>query len=188
MEFFTSDLHLGRTSDGESKTGSEVIFERTGRDKLFSSMEDYTSKIIENINNRCKKDDTLYILGDISCAEEDPTKYLKQINCRKILIIGNHDARWIKHRHFRDCFEEIREIKAIRKNGTRIVLCHYPLAEWDGFWKGHWHFYGHVHNSEEGAGKFMREIERAVNVGVDCNNYIPKTIEELTGLVPKEHE
>ncbi len=150
-------------------------------------MEDMTDKIIENINSRVKKDDTLYILGDVGCAEIDPTEYLKRIKCKKILIIGNHDARWMKHRHFRNCFEEIHEIKAIRRNGPRIILCHYPLCEWDGYWKGHYHFYGHVHNSEEGAGKIMAGIERAVNVGVDVNDYMPKTIEELTGL-KEEHE
>lgn len=170
MNYYTSDLHFG----------CSVIFERTKRP--FKDLDEMRDILIKNINDTVSSKDTLYILGDISCAEYDPTNELKAMNCRKILIKGNHDARWIKHRHFRAQFDEIHDIKAVRENDTRIVLCHYPLAEWDGFWKGHWHFYGHVHNSNEGAGLLMKQIERSVNVGVDVNDFRPKTSAELMNI------
>jgi calcineurin-like phosphoesterase family protein len=138
--------------------------------------------IIKNINETVSSRDTLYILGDVACIEYDPTDDLKLIHCPKILIKGNHDAKWLKHRHFRNQFEEIYDIKAIKTDDTRIILCHYPMAEWDGFWKGHWHFYGHIHNSNEGAGLIMSQIPRSVNVGVDVNDFKPKTARQLMGL------
>lgn len=167
MNYYTSDLHFG----------CQAAFDRTGRP--FKDLDEMRDIIISNINNTLSKDDTLYILGDVSCAEYDPTNELKAMKCKKILIKGNHDARWCKHRHFRNQFEAIYDIKAVRECGTRIVLCHYPLAEWDGFYKGHYHFYGHIHNSNEGAALLMKSIPRAVNVGVDVNDFKPKTAAEL---------
>lgn len=170
MNYYISDLHFG----------CKEIFERTKRP--FKDLEEMNGVIIRNINERVLPEDTLYILGDISCADYDPTKELKAIKCQKILVKGNHDARWMHHKHFRRQFKEIHDIVAVRDNGTRIVLCHFPLAEWDGYWKGHWHFYGHVHNSNEGAALLMSQLERAVNVGVDVNDYMPKTALELMSL------
>ena len=40
---------------------------------------------------------------------------------------------------------ELGQIKTIEDNGTRIVMCHYPMVEWDGFFRGALHFYGHIH-------------------------------------------
>ncbi len=176
MNYYTSDLHFG----------CQAVFDRTGRP--FKDLEEMKEVIINNINNTLKRDDTLYILGDISCAEYDPTSELKAMNCRKILIKGNHDARWCKHRHFRNQFDEIHDIKAVRECGTRIVLCHYPLAEWDGYYKGHYHFYGHIHNSNEGAALIMNNVERAINVGVDVNDFMPKTAKELLGFISEDSQ
>lgn len=170
MNYFTSDLHFG----------SQDIFDRTKRP--FKDLEEMKETIIKNINETVSPSDTLYILGDIACYDHDPTEELKAINCPKILIKGNHELRWVKHRHFRNQFEEIHNISVVRENDTRIVLCHYPMAEWDGYWKGHWHFYGHIHNSNEGAGLIMSKIERAVNVGVDVNDFRPKTAAELMNI------
>ena len=167
MNYFTSDLHFG----------CDAIRIRCNRP--WKDVKSMNEDIISRFNDVLKSDDTLFILGDVACAEYDPTSELTRIHGKKILISGNHDARWLHHRHFRKCFEKIEDIMPIREEGTRIVLCHYPLAEWDGYWKGHWHFYGHVHNSNEGAGLLMKQIPRAVNVGVDVNEFMPKTAKEL---------
>lgn len=170
MNYYTSDLHFK----------CQEIFDRTNRP--FKDLDEMRDVIIRNINETVSPNDTLYILGDIACADYDPTTELKEMNCAKVLIKGNHDARWMHHRHFRHQFEEIHSIKAVRENDTKIVLCHYPLAEWDGYWKGYWHFYGHIHNSTEGASRIMSQIKRTVNVGVDVNEFKPKTAAELMNI------
>ena len=169
MNYYISDLHFG----------CQAVFDRT--DRPFKNLDEMRDVSISNINSTLNKDDTLYILGDISCAEYDPTDELIAMKCKKILVKGNHDARWCHHRHFRKQFEAIYDIKAVRDYDTRIVLCHYPLAEWDGFFKGHFHFYGHIHNSDDGAGVIMKSIPKAINVSVDVNDFMPKTAAELIG-------
>jgi calcineurin-like phosphoesterase family protein len=52
---------------------------------------------------------------------------------------------------------------------------HYPIEEWDGFFRGSYHLYGHVHNNDNG----LRIIDRRYNVGVDVNDFEPKTLDEL---------
>lgn len=48
------------------------------------------------------------------------------------------------------------------------------MAEWDGYWKGIWQFYGHVHNNPHGGAALMSMIPTAINVGVDVQNFMPK--------------
>ncbi len=172
MNLFISDLHFG----------SEEIFVRERRDLLFKDTTEMADEMIRRINMACGKKDTLYILGDVSCAEYDPTEELKQIKCQKVLVIGNHDAKWLKHHHFCNQFVKILDVGHVRDFGTRITLFHYPLCEWDGAMKGHWHFYGHVHASDaRGTEKIMRTIPHCVNVGADVNDFTPLSVGELIG-------
>ena len=167
MYYYTSDLHLGY----------EKILSLCKRP--YSTIEEMNEAIIRNFNEVLDKDDILMILGDVSCYGVNPAGLLSRINGKKVLIIGNHDAEPLHHRSFRKEFIDIRDHELIRDNDTKIFLNHYPLAEWDGYYKGIWHFYGHVHNSDQGAGFYMQYYPTAVNVGVDLNDFKPKTAKEL---------
>lgn len=169
MRYYTSDLHFG----------CEAIFEREKRNLYFSGLREMGEKLVDNINKRCDKDDTLYILGDVACADYDPTPELIRIKPHMVLIAGNHDAKWLKHRHFVKYFDKVLEIGHVHEFGTRITLFHYPMCEWDGAMKGHWHFYGHVHGMNMGYGRLMDQIPHACNVGVDVNDFMPMTAGEL---------
>ena len=172
MNFYTSDTHFG----------CQYIFDRTGRASVLSpDISEADQKIIDNFNERLSKNDTLYILGDLSSADVDPTPYLEKIKGKKILVIGNHDAKWLRHRHVAKLFKRIEPYMGVREFGKelRIVLSHYPLAEWDGYYKGHLHFYGHVHNSDSVGALRMKDELRAANVGVDVHDFKPMTAAEL---------
>jgi len=60
-----------------------------------------------------------------------------------------------------------------------LCLCHYPLAEWFGFYKGHYHIYGHIHNHDDETARFMKTRERAFNAGCMLYGYTPVTLEEM---------
>lgn len=167
MNFYTSDLHLGY----------EQVIKTAHRP--FKTTEEMSQTIIRNINERTNHDDVLIILGDVACYGYNPVKELKDIHCHKVLITGNHDKSLLKHKSFRHCFADIRDTELIRENDVTIFLCHYPICEWDGYCKGVYHFYGHVHNSQIGGGYMMKLYPTAVNVGVDCNEFKPKTAKEL---------
>lgn len=171
MKYYTSDLHFSH----------EAIIRLCNRP--FTSADEMNRKIISNFCERLGKDDFLFILGDVSCYGQHPQDLIKQIPGHKILIKGNHDKSLIKDASFRHCFTDIVTNEIVRDQvddeDVKIFLSHYPMAEWDGFYKWIWHFYGHVHNSPSGGAAVMQLIPTAVNVGVDTNAFTPKTAKEL---------
>ena len=105
------------------------------------------------------------------------SRYLDRLKGKKHLIIGNHDKETLKS--CKQYFESIDYYKKIHDNGKTIVLCHYPMAEWDGFYRGSYHIYGHIHNSVNNTYLIMKNIQNALNAGCMINNYEPVTLQEL---------
>jgi calcineurin-like phosphoesterase family protein len=134
--------------------------------------------IIDRINERVSKKDTLYILGDLSMANRKDTEELvSTIRGRKHLILGNHDKN-LKNSTY---FESISQIKVINPTileGKRlgIVLCHYPIGSWEGKIKGSYHFYGHTHGRFKNPGLSW-------DVGIDNNDYYPLELNEIINLI-----
>ncbi len=169
MRYYTSDIHFGY---------KQII---STANRPFENTDEMNETILRNINEVLNKDDVLIILGDV-CSygnHQVAIKYLKKVNCDKVLIIGNHDKEPLKHKSFRNMFVDIRDNEIIRDGKHSIFLSHYPHAEWDGYYKGIWHFYGHVHNSNQGAGKLMKLFPTSANVGMDVNNFRPHTANEI---------
>lgn len=165
MEVFaTSDLHFGHAK----------IIEYENRP--YKDVDEMDKKLIENWNDIVKEKDLVYILGDFSWYNgENTNKILKKLNGRKILIVGNHDERFLKDKKFdKTLFDEICEYKQIKYNKKVYVLFHYPIAEHNGKMHGYIHLYGHIHSTN-----LQLEHELGVlchNVGVDRNNYRPVNI------------
>lgn len=171
--FYTSDLHFF----------SEQTMKKCERS--FADVFDMNNALIENINRKCTKSDTLYIIGDVADGYlvPDVTGLLERIKPKKILIIGNHDGTYrhgeLSHKRFCRQFAGIYDKLMISDKGRDLFLSHYPHVEWDGFYKGRIHLYGHVHNGKDGPAALMDLIPTAINVGVDVNDYMPMTLDEL---------
>lgn len=147
----------------------------------FNSVEEMDKVIIDNWNRKVTDNDDVYILGDFSYKSEDPIEYLKKLNGKKHLIVGNHDNKLLKNPNCRKYFVEIVDMKTVNDNGTYIVLCHYPLVEWNGYYRNTLHFYGHVHNTYHNeTTKYAMSIKNAYNVGVDVIGFEPRTLYEIT--------
>jgi calcineurin-like phosphoesterase family protein len=77
-------------------------------------------------------------------------------------------------------FADVDHLRYLKHDGKHIFLCHYPLAEWSGYYRGSLHIYGHIHNQKESAVfDYMKNQERALNAGVDICQYMPVTLGEL---------
>lgn len=169
MNLYTADMHLC----------FEDILKTANRP--FKSISEMNYAIINNINSRATKDDTLYIDGDVAFAGADVSyvvHLLKKIICKKVLIIGNHDRHLLKNKKFRACFKEIHEELHVTDGEYDIFLGHCPRAEWDGYYKGRYHFYAHVHGKKDGGAALIDLLPQAINVGVDVHNFFPVTAEE----------
>lgn len=171
MKWYTSDLHFSY----------EKIINLCNRP--FKDVSEMNNKILENFREKIGKDDFLFILGDVSAYGQKPEYLIRKIPGHKILIKGNHDKSLIKRHSFRQCFTDIVSNEIVRDTvddqEVKIFLTHYPMAEWDGYWKRIWQFYGHVHNNPHGGAALMSMIPTAINVGVDVQNFMPKTAEDL---------
>lgn len=169
MNYYISDLHFGHQN----------IIRLCNRP--FKNVDEMDEKIIQNWNNVVKPEDTVYILGDLCFRNsKDPYYYLSRLNGHKHLIVGNHDDHTISNKKAAALFDSISDLKTIQDGNDKIVLFHYPITEWNGFFRGALHFYGHIHNNtRNNTYKTISSIPNAYNVGVDILDFIPRTKEEV---------
>lgn len=168
MFYYTSDLHFGHKN--------VLKFD----DRPFSDVDEMDRCLIESWNNRVREEDTVYILGDFCYRSSRTAKwYLQQLKGQKILIIGNHDGPTLQDSESMKYFEDFRPMMHVTDGNKQICLCHFPIAEWNGFYRGSWHIYGHIHNCKNETYEFMRTRERALNAGCMINHYVPVTFAEL---------
>jgi calcineurin-like phosphoesterase family protein len=166
MKFYTSDLHFGHDN----------IIKLCKRP--FKNVKEMTYQLIQKWNNKVKPEDEVYILGDVFFKFNDKQEIhniLSSLNGKKYLIRGNHD-KWANDKDFQKYFEWIKPYYEIADEETNVVLFHYPIAEWNGFYRNSYHLYGHVHNQEKNL--FINST-KCFNVGVDVNDFEPKTLNEL---------
>lgn len=167
--YFIADTHYGHknivkgVSDWEDKSSC----------RNFNTIEEMNQAIVKKINQVVKEDDILYHLGDWSFGgKENIWNFRKQINCKTIhLILGNHDEhirnKSIVEDHFLKIdnslvdyltsdklFTSVQDYLELpnpfnKKSKKKLVLCHYPIEEWNGIHKGWIHLHGHSHGTAE---------------------------------------
>ena len=121
-------------------------------------------------NETVMPDDTVYHLGDFAFINVGfAQRVFDRLHGEKHLIAGNHD---IKIGRYVKGWASISDIKELRLDGERIVLCHYPLHSWNGASHGTLHFHGHCHGS-------VPSNQRRLDMGVDCWNYRPVTMANI---------
>lgn len=170
MIYFTSDLHYNHLS--------ALIMCR----RPFKSVEEMNKALLNNWNNTVQKNDTVYILGDLShkTPVETVNEFIRKLNGKKILIKGNHDKNYDE-----TLFEEIVPFKEINYSGICISLMHYPMLEWPKSRHGSIHLHGHQHNKAEYNERMREEGIRRYDVGVDANNFKPVSIYEILNFMNK---
>jgi calcineurin-like phosphoesterase family protein len=164
--WITSDTHWGH------KNIMKFCPETRGH---FKDVAHMNSEMIRMWNEKVEPGDLVYILGDVAfCSASDAAKILQSLNGDKILVEGNHDNKSVKDVSFRNCFKEIHKYLEVNYNGTKVVMFHYPITEWNQVHRGSVHFYGHLHQNVSGLEKY-----RARNAGWDCTGNIVTLIDDL---------
>ena len=173
--WITSDLHFGHKN---IMTFCPVTRARFNNDVAYM-----TEGMITEWNERVGRDDLVYILGDVAfCSASDAAKIVRRLNGRKILVEGNHDRKLVKDVSFRNAFEEIHKYLDINYDGHKIVMFHYPIAEWDQMHRGALQFHGHLHGNTSGLEKY-----RAKDVGFDSTGEIVISMERAINSI-KDNE
>ena len=168
MNLYISDLHFGHAN--------VIRFDH----RPFLDIEEMDRILIQLWNSRVQPDDTVYIVGDLCYRNNRPEEwYLRQLKGHKHLVLGNHDGKLCNNEKAMSYFESVDKMMHVEDQGNHLCLCHYPIAEWNGFHKGHYLVYGHIHNRKDDTYEFMKTRERALNAGCMINNYTPASLNEL---------
>ena len=164
MIYFTSDLHLGHNN--------MLKF----RDRPFENVEEMNEQLLKNINDICTKRDTLFILGDISYHQntKETEEQLSMLNPQLILIRGNHDKQYKE-----SLFAKVMDYCEIKVYHRKIVMSHYPFAEWNGSHNGAIHLHGHQHNYEDYNISMRDQGILRYDVGIDANHGMPVSVYDI---------
>lgn len=166
MIYYTADPHLGH----------ENVIKLSGRP--FPNIEEMDETIIANWRAVVRPDDDIYVLGDLIFKCANPEGYLKRLTGRIHLIRGNHDT-FLKNRALERYFVSIDDMLTIADENRRVFMCHYPLAEWPGYYRNAIHLFGHIHNNRNEACEIMKTLPRCFNVGMDCIGFTPLTLSQI---------
>jgi len=137
--------------------------------------------LLKNWNATVQPQDTIYILGDLLFRNAVPAnEFLQQLNCKKHLLIGNHDKSWMNKADLSRYFESVERMMEISYGSHKITLYHYPMMTWNGVTKHGYMIHGHIHNNTE-ADYFslIRKLPNLLNAGVEINNYKPVSFNDL---------
>lgn len=152
--YVIADLHLGH---------SNLAVERG-----FSTVEEHDNLIIDNWNKIITKNDTVWILGDITMEKDLYEQYLPKLKGMKNVILGNHDMP----QHIPSMLKYVNKIAGMfdYKEGT---LTHCPIHPME-LNKGRFKFNIHGHIHEEKI-----DDDRYICVSVEHTNYTPVLLSSL---------
>jgi calcineurin-like phosphoesterase family protein len=149
------------------------------------------SVLVDNINSMVGENDILFHLGDFSFGGFDKIgEFRSRILCKNIhLVLGNHDHHIERNKDgIRSLFASVNHYVSLdlRRPGNgsemdkiSMILCHFPIASWDGMNDGRIHLHGHVHLAPH-----QKIAEgRAMDVGVDGNGLEPYSLDEILKLL-----
>lgn len=162
LKYFIADTHFSH----------EKILRLANRP--FKNLHDMEETLVKNWNEKVTRNDDIYIIGDFlyGGTGAEATRILKRLHGKKYLIVGNHE-KYLNDPFFNpSLFKWVKTYYSFKENKQKYVLFHYPILEWDGYFSGAIHLYGHVHGNNE---KYFNSIlgNKAINVGVDVNNFTP---------------
>lgn len=166
--FFSSDHHFGH----------ENIIKLTKRP--FSSVGEMDEELIGRWNETVPEDGTVIYVGDFSYrAASDPGEVFRKLNGKKHLVTGNHDSKKVIEMAW-DSVRDTLRFHAVDHDGvdSRVHVYHYPLLEWDQFFRGGYHAFGHVHGK-------ISKWGRCMDVGVDSNDFRPVSLRKFFETLKK---
>lgn len=168
MIYFTADLHFYH----------DKIIAHTNRP--FHDSEEMNRALVKNWNRLIAPQDEVYILEDLTMKGPAlAMEILSQLKGRKYLIRGNHDA-FVAHKEFdSSVFEWVKDYHELSYQNQRFILFHYPIAEWNGFFRDTIQLHGHQHNHADYNYNNLEKGIKRFDVGVDANYMKPVSIEDI---------
>lgn len=178
--YVTSDTHWGHRNI--------MNFCPESRARFRNDLAYMNEAMVLEWNDLIAPEDLVYILGDVAfMSGSDAAKIMMRLNGTKILVEGNHDRKTLMDVNFRNAFKEVHKYLDITYEGTKVVMFHYPIAEWDQMHRGSVHLHGHLHGGISGMEKY-----RCRDMGMDATGVIAISMEDaiasaIKGEVKRHH-
>lgn len=145
----------------------------------YTDATEMTEDIIQRHNRKVGPNDIWYHLGDFAFGGIDNVKkYLPRMNGRKTFIRGNHD----NPQSFHGLVENFCRDWVGKVGSLRLHMYHFPIESWENARRGVVHLHGHSHGGTN-SDKLLR-----FDMGIDCFNMDPVSLEELEVLVNAKKE
>ena len=184
--WFTSDSHYGHHN----------ILKFCNRP--WSTTEEMDEALIANWNSVVKEEDIVFHLGDFAFAPNHRWKELiSRLNGQIYLVLGNHDVtRWPGDTII-SLFDRVeQQMLVIVDNKYKVILNHYPLLCYAGTYRKPENcviqLHGHTHEYPGATGldadRLKYRFPYQYDVGVDNNNYIPISWEQVKIIINKQIE
>jgi calcineurin-like phosphoesterase family protein len=173
--WFTADYHIGHWN---------IL--TLGKGRPFTSLNDMHAAIADRHNAVVRPGDLVYNLGDfaLKIGWEEAFRFRQRLIGNMYFICGNHDSVAKEMlRHEPDAFIWSRDLETIKPkiDGIpQITICHYAMRTWPGSYKGSYMLYGHSH------GMLPENHSLSFDVGVDCWNFAPISIEQVADKMKKK--
>lgn len=155
--WFSSDLHLNH----------EAVI-KFGR--KFNNVEEMNNDLLNEINILVRKNDLLILLGDTMMVDKDYAAFLNSIDCKVIILYGNHCNRGKLLKIKEDMqFDNLLYVgDYLELNIDRQIVCcsHFPMFNWNYQDEGSFHLHGHLHADENAIIKEIHKY-KSMDVGVD---------------------
>lgn len=178
--FFTSDMHAFH----------KRIVEFTGRPTLIENHNEWLIKqcnsVIPVATSELKV--TTIHHGDFlfSCTNEEAERFLSRLNGDWWFVLGNHDnpeklitvintvnkTKGTNHRILGWYYRLLVTSPSLEPNGKSskkmVVMCHFPIHEWDSMDRGSYHTFGHLHGGgSQHSGFPLPNMPNRMDVGID---------------------
>ena len=163
--FFIGDTHFGHVG----------ILDFAMRPQPTIQLHD--QELVANWNALVKPTDTVWHLGDFA-GDDVPFEYaasvFRKLNGVKRLIVGNHDGDAIQALPW----ISVDVMRTLVAPGCKVVLCHYPMRDWNGKHGGDLHFHGHSHDR-------LPSSRQSWDCGVDRQGFKPMTFADIKDRMDK---
>lgn len=164
----------------------------------FDTAEEHDELLIERFNRTLRKNDHLWILGDLGMGSLTETlKQASRLKGVKHLVLGNHDAAHPMHKkshtqlkRYYEVFESVHLHEQHRIAGHKVNLSHFPYfgdhkpddrhTQWRLRDEGLYLIHGHVHAEWMFNG-------RQANVGIDQAK-LPVAVDAIADWIAEDVE
>ncbi len=154
----------------------------TNCNRPYVDVMEMNQKILKLYFDTVNPGDTVYFLGDFAFRYSKNRNLLadilqritKHVNCH--MILGNHDKdlRIV----YQQYFASISQIKEIKIQKQKIILCHYPMHSFNPSHQNAWQLYGHHHYDSN-----TEILGKRYNVSLEANNYSLVSFSQLKHIM-----